>query len=49
MDTKERITKIKREYGSDAFVIWGRRGGSPLLSPDKVSKYNQSKKHKKIK
>jgi hypothetical protein len=43
-----RINKIKREYGADAFVRFGKMGGSPLLSPEKVREYNRSKKlHKK--
>ncbi len=28
---EERIRRIKREYGADAFRKWGVRGGNPVL------------------
>jgi hypothetical protein len=31
MRNPERVTRIKRKYGADAFRKWGREGGNPVL------------------
>ncbi len=31
MNQERRIVKIKRKYGVNAFRVWGKRGGSPIL------------------
>jgi hypothetical protein len=48
MDVRQekRIRKIKRDYGTDAFERWGKRGGSPLLMPAKVREYYRT--HKRV-
>lgn len=28
---QERVNKIKRKFGSTAFIRWGKLGGSPIL------------------
>jgi hypothetical protein len=28
---QDRIEQIKRKYGANAFRVWGREGGNPLL------------------
>jgi hypothetical protein len=41
------IRKIKNRYGEVCFSRWGKKGGSPLLSPEKVREYNRSKGKRK--
>lgn len=31
VNQNERIRKIKKKYGADAFVKFGKKGGSPVL------------------
>ncbi len=28
---RDRVQKIKRKYGTTAFVRWGKKGGNPVL------------------
>ena len=33
---KKRTRKVRRKYGKDAFIEWGKKGGNPLLLGLKV-------------
>ena len=31
MRQKDRVSHIKQKFGKNAFRVWGRKGGSPVL------------------
>ena len=39
----DRITKIKKKFGSNAFERWGKLGGSPILADFKAGKLKRVK------